>query len=180
MSKARYIPWTPFEEGKLPGWLADNRSLSWQERAEKYCREVGLDRGPESLRGKQNQLLKGISRRRLISASHSSFPRGLRRLARHQQKKRSPAVPAQSLAVRLKRSDSDARQLLRQLRPEETLTTRQQHTCKLSALSKGSCFSDSLDQTVRNKLFVHSGKRRVISTKLWAIFDQIVGTRSLP
>lgn len=61
MTKARHIPWTLSEEDKLSGWLAGNKHLSWEEKADKYCHEVGLDRGPDSLRGKQNQLLKGIS-----------------------------------------------------------------------------------------------------------------------
>ncbi|KAJ5414983.1 hypothetical protein N7509_000081 [Penicillium cosmopolitanum] len=71
MSKATYIPWSSPEEQRLLAWLSHNQHLSWDEKSEKYQLDFGLARGPDSLRGKQNQLIRGIRRRRSISGRPS-------------------------------------------------------------------------------------------------------------
>ena len=83
MPKAIYIPWAALEEDDLPHWLAQNRHLSWEEKAEKYTKDFGIPRSSESLRGKHNQLLKGIRRRRTLlrqlARPRRDRPRGPRR-----------------------------------------------------------------------------------------------------
>ncbi|KAJ5414985.1 hypothetical protein N7509_000083 [Penicillium cosmopolitanum] len=104
MSKANYIPWSSWEEQALPEWIAHNGHLSWEKKSEKYRRVFGLPRGPESLRGKYNQLLKGIHRHRSISGNmprrrrrHAMTPprqRPLQSPAKHFRPSDSPNVPA--------------------------------------------------------------------------------------
>src|SRR3954468_7476449 len=127
MSKANYIPWSPSEEQSLPDWLSRHQHLSWEEKSIEYRCDTGIARGPESLRGKHNQLLKGIYRRRSISARcrrKNAQAVGRQRLAH------IPGIPNSPPALNLRAPDPQARQLLRQFNPEESLTRGQRRSCE--------------------------------------------------
>ena len=78
MIKNEYIPWSSVEEDHLSAWLLHYRHLSWKSKSKKYYQDFGRARSPNSLRGKQYQLLKGIRRRRpgptTESATEISIP----------------------------------------------------------------------------------------------------------
>ncbi|KAI3113560.1 hypothetical protein CBS147330_9835 [Penicillium roqueforti] len=66
MSEVIYIPWSSAEEVNLLGWLSQHQHLSWDDKSNEYSDTFGHYRSPESLRGKQNQLMKGIRRQRVV------------------------------------------------------------------------------------------------------------------
>lgn len=130
MSKANYIPWSSWEEQALPDWLSRNDHLSWEEKSEKYRRVFGLPRGPESLRGKYNQLLKGIYRRRSISARLSQRRRKHALTASRQRPLQSPVGSSSTSVLNLRAPDPRTRQMFQQFHPEERLTKSQRRSCK--------------------------------------------------
>ncbi|KAJ5138851.1 uncharacterized protein N7515_003699, partial [Penicillium bovifimosum] len=88
---------------------------------------TGIARGPESLRGKHNQLLKGIYRRRSISARYrrkNAQAVGCQRLAH------MPGIPNLPPSLNLRAPDLQACQLLRQFNPRESLTRGQRRSCE--------------------------------------------------
>ncbi|KAJ5155663.1 hypothetical protein N7492_008499 [Penicillium capsulatum] len=93
MPKAMYLPWTSSEEDNLPGWLSEYSHLSWEEKSKEYRRQFGHRRSPESLRGKQNQLQRGIRRRRLISQRFSTTRQTATRQARLRRRRHLLDIP---------------------------------------------------------------------------------------
>ncbi|KAJ6118892.1 hypothetical protein N7471_013512 [Penicillium samsonianum] len=89
MSEVIYIPWSSAEEVNLLGWLSQHQHLSWDDKSNEYSDTFGHYRSPESLRGKQNQLMKGIRRQRLVSKRTLSELRhvAVRRTRRRRRRK---------------------------------------------------------------------------------------------
>lgn len=94
MPKAMYLPWSSSEEDNLPRWLSEYSHLSWEEKSKEYRRQFGYRRSPESLRGKQNQLQRGIRRRRLISQRFSTTRHTATRQARLRRRQHLLDIPA--------------------------------------------------------------------------------------
>lgn len=117
MSKGAYIPWTTSEEDNLERWLSEHRWMSWEKRAEEYSKQHNKGRSFESLRGKCNQLRKGIRRRRPISDRMSTRTRTASRRARalrYRHQRLPEGFPPCPPALRLKTPDPWARRLLQQ------------------------------------------------------------------
>ncbi|KAJ5347006.1 uncharacterized protein N7506_000259 [Penicillium brevicompactum] len=91
MSEVIYIPWSSAEEVNLLGWLSQHQHLSWDDKSNEYSNTFGHYRSPESLRGKQNQLMKGIRRQRLVPKRTLSEPPhvSVRRTRRRRRRKLS-------------------------------------------------------------------------------------------
>lgn len=91
MSEVIYIPWSSAEEVNLLGWLSQHQHLSWDDKSNEYSNTFGHYRSPESLRGKQNQLMKGIRRQRLVPKRTLSEPLhvSVRRTRRRRRRKLS-------------------------------------------------------------------------------------------
>lgn len=130
MSKANYIPWSPSEEQSLRDWLSRHQHLTWKKKSKEYHRDTGIARGPESIRGKYNQLLKGIYRRRTISARLSKLPRKNAQAVGCQGPTFMPSIPNSPPALNLRAPDPQARQLFQQFHPEESLTGGQRRSCE--------------------------------------------------
>lgn len=128
MSKANYIPWSPSEEQDLRDWLSQHQHLSWKKKSKEYLRETGIKRGPESLRGKYNQLLKGIYRRRSISARRARLR--YRKSGGCQRPMHTSRIPSSPLARNLRAPDLWARQPVQEFHPEESLTGEQRRSCE--------------------------------------------------
>ncbi|KAJ5291512.1 hypothetical protein N7478_000763 [Penicillium angulare] len=108
MPKAIYIPWTESEEELLLGWLAQHKRLSWEEKSEKYTDDFGMPRTPESLRGKYNQLLKGIRRQRVIPRHFTTSRRERPKQARRKSSRRRSTLQMPTFPPRLGLRDNDA------------------------------------------------------------------------
>lgn len=114
MPKGAYIPWTASEENNLERWLYEHRWMSWERRAEEYSKQHNKGRSFESLRGKCNQLRKGIRRRRPISDKMSARTRTTARRARYRRQRLSKGFPPCPPVFRLKAPDPWARRILQQ------------------------------------------------------------------
>ncbi|KAJ5593588.1 hypothetical protein N7537_010492 [Penicillium hordei] len=114
MPKGSYIPWTASEENNLEQWISEHLWLSWERRAEEYSKQHNKGRSFESLRGKYNQLRKGIRRRRPISDKLPTRIRTMTRRARYRRQKLPEGFPPCPPVHKLKASDPWARRLLQQ------------------------------------------------------------------
>jgi hypothetical protein len=130
MSKANYIPWSPSEEQSLRDWLSRHQHLTWKKKSKEYHRDTGIARGPESIRGKYNQLVKGIYRRRSISAKLSKLHHKKAQAGGHQRPNLMPSSPNPPPALKLRAPDPQARQLFQHFHPEESLTRGQRRSCE--------------------------------------------------
>jgi hypothetical protein len=120
MSKGAYIPWTASEENNLERWLSEHRWMSWERRAEEYSKQHNKGRSFESLRGKYNQLRKGIRRRRPISDRMSTRTRTAARRTRYRRQRLPEGFPPCPPVLRLKRPDPWARRILQQGQTSES------------------------------------------------------------
>jgi hypothetical protein len=88
--------------------------MSWEKKAEEYSKEHGKGRSFESLRGKRNQLRKGIKRRRPISDRISTRTRITARRTRYRRQKLPMGFPPRPPALKLKARDPWARRIQQQ------------------------------------------------------------------
>ena len=116
MPKDIYLPWTESEEDNLEPWLSEYDWMPWKERAKEYSKQHDKDRSFESLRGKRNQLRKGIRRRRPISDRSTLRARTTARRALYRIQRLPQGFPPRPPTFRLKSPDPWARQLLQQVR----------------------------------------------------------------
>ena len=105
MPKEKYLPWTESEEDNLEPWLSEYDWMPWKERAKEYSKQHDKDRSFESLRGKRNQLRKGIRRSTLRARTTA-------RRAPYQIQTLPQGFPPSPPTFRLKSPDPSARQLL--------------------------------------------------------------------
>lgn len=77
MPRDNTISWSQSEEENLLPWLSRHRELSWKARSNAYFKQYRRRRSGESLRGKQNQILRklGQVRRRTSSLQHAAAHR---------------------------------------------------------------------------------------------------------
>lgn len=120
MAKGAYITWTASEENNLQPWLSEHRWMSWERRAEEYSKQHNKDRSFESLRGKYNQLQKGIRRRRPISNRMSAHTRTVARRARYRHQRLPKGFPPHPPVFRPQTPDPWARRILQQQKISET------------------------------------------------------------
>ncbi|KAJ5300231.1 hypothetical protein N7508_007474 [Penicillium antarcticum] len=115
MPKEKHVPWTESEEDNLEPWLSIYDWMPWKERAKEYSKQHDKDRSFESLRGKRNQLRKGIRRRRPISDRSNLRARTTARRALYRIQRLPQGFPPRPPNFRLKSPDPWARQLLQQV-----------------------------------------------------------------
>ncbi|KAJ6019373.1 hypothetical protein N7522_001440 [Penicillium canescens] len=115
MPKEKYLPWTESEEDNLEPWLSEYDWMPWKERAKEYSKQHDKSRSFESLRGKRNQLRKGIRRRRPIADRSTSRARATARRALYRIQRFPQGFPPRPPTFRLKSPDPWARQLLQQV-----------------------------------------------------------------
>ncbi|KAJ6105146.1 hypothetical protein N7523_010273 [Penicillium sp. IBT 18751x] len=131
MPKASYIPWTSEEEETLEGWLSQYSHLSWNSRSEEYHKQFGRRRSPESLRGKRNQLQKGIRRHRLINGRHRVSRRTAVRRARFGRRQHWLDIPKPPPALKMMTPDPDARRLMQRFAGNQTPHEKTNNSCEL-------------------------------------------------
>ncbi|KAJ6105188.1 hypothetical protein N7523_010262 [Penicillium sp. IBT 18751x] len=156
MSKMIYTPWSSAEEDNLLVWLSQHQHLSWDDKSKEYLNTFGHYRSPESLRGKQNQLIKGVRRQRFVSKRTLSE---LRHMAVHRTRRRRRRKFSGSLdspSTRLGAHD-----------PQERL--QQQDSSHVSPRPE-LLQSNPTERT--NPLQSPDGTRSV-SQRLWNLFDRV-------
>ena len=58
MSPRSTVGWPEWEEENLLPWLDENRNLSWKALQDAYYEQYGVNRSPDSLRGKMYHILR--------------------------------------------------------------------------------------------------------------------------
>lgn len=118
MPELIYIPWGPEEEDNLLSWLSQHHYLSWREKSKKYLAEFGHYRSPDSLRGKQYQLMKGVRRQRLfLRRTLVEFRCGMTRRAPRRRRSTLSDTPTAHCALRV--ANPNVRSCLLQQRQQQ-------------------------------------------------------------
>ncbi|OQE73286.1 hypothetical protein PENNAL_c0090G03528 [Penicillium nalgiovense] len=177
MSEVIYIPWSSAEEVNLLGWLSQHQHLSWDDKSNKYSNTFGHYRSPESLRGKQNQLMKGIRRQRLVSKRTLSEPRhvAVRRTRRRRRGKLSNNLD--SPPTRLETPDPQERLQQQQDRSHGSSRSEFPQLSEIPArgvqMPNWTTNKFMVDPTGRTNLPQSSDVTLSVSRRLWNIFNRV-------
>jgi hypothetical protein len=177
MSERIYIPWSSAEEVNLLGWLSQHQHLSWDDKSNEYSNTFGHYRSPESLRGKQNQLMKGIRRQRLVSKRTLSELRhvAIRRTRRRRRRKFSDNLDS----PRTRLGDPDSRERLQQQQDRSHGSSRSEYPQLSEILAREVQMPNwttdkfMVDPTERTHLLQNPDGTRSVSRRLWDIFDRV-------
>lgn len=177
MSEVIYIPWSSAEEVNLLGWLSQHQHLSWDDKSNEYSDTFGHYRSPESLRGKQNQLMKGIRRQRLVPKRTSSELRhvAVRRTRRRRRRKFSDNLdsPPTSLGA------PDPRERLQQQQDGSHGSSRSEFPQLSEIPARGvqmpnwTTNKSMVDPTEGTNLPQSLDGTRSVSRRLWNIFVRV-------
>jgi hypothetical protein len=177
MSEVIYTPWSSAEEVNLLGWLSQHQHLSWDGKSKEYLHTFGHYRSPESLRGKQNQLMKGIRRQRLVSKRTLSNLRHGAVSRTRRRRRRKLSDNHQSTPTRL--GAPDPRERLQQQQGSSHGSSRPEFPQSSKIPARGVQMPNwttnkfMVDPTERTNRLQSPDGTRSVSQRFWIIFDRV-------